>query len=83
MIYQEYNNIIKAWDNNVSSNDIYHMILYWINTYKNEIKNETVLELVDDILDRMNNKDETNDIVEDFIYGSKYEPIRIVYSSSL
>lgn len=76
MISKEYNNIFKSWKENVSSSDIYHMILYWINTYKDEITDSYVLELLEDVLYRMNNDDETNDIVEDFIYGSKYESIR-------
>lgn len=76
MISKEYNNIFKSWKDNVSSSDIYHMILYWINTYKDEITDSYVLELLEDVLYRMNNDDETNDIVEDFIYGSKYESIR-------
>jgi len=76
MISKEYNNIFKSWKENVSSSDIYHMILYWINTYKDEITDPYVLELLEDVLYRMNNNEETNDIVEDFIYGSKYESIR-------
>jgi hypothetical protein len=76
MISKDYNNIFKSWKENVSSSDIYHMILYWINTYKDEITDPYVLELLEDVLYRMNNDDETNDIVEDFIYGSKYEVIR-------
>ena len=76
MISQDYNNILKAWNENVSSNDIYHMILEWVNTYRYEIYDKQLSELLDDILTRMNNNDEINDIVEDFIYGRKYEYIR-------
>ncbi len=46
------------------------MILNWINKYKTTYEHTDVLE---DILSRMENGDETNDIVEDFIFASKYE----------
>ncbi len=84
MIQKDYNNIFKAWNENVSSSDIYHMILDWINTYRYEIYeiyDKQISDLLEDILDRMNNNDETNDIVEDFIYGRKYEYIRKIYYS--
>lgn len=68
----EFNNIFVAWNNNESSSDIYHMILYWMNKYKDNIKSQDEIE---DIYERMNNDDSTNDIVEDFIYG-KYSKLR-------
>lgn len=76
MIYEYYKNIFKAWNENVSSNDIYHRILDWTKTYSCKIDNVHVSELLEDILNRMKNNDETNDIVEDFIYGTRYEVIR-------
>lgn len=72
---KDYRNILQAWDTNVSQNDIYHMILYWIKSYE-KIFDTSLKELANDILDRMNSNDETNDIVEDFVYGSKYQLFR-------
>jgi hypothetical protein len=82
MISEDYDNILIAWDENISSSDIYHMILNWINTYKNEIAVREVLDSLEDILERMSNNYSTNDIVEDFIYGSKYETIKNYIKSS-
>jgi len=70
----EFERIFEAWDNNESSSDIYHLILYWINKYKDEIKTK---EDIEDIYERMNTNDSTNDIVEDFIYGEKYYKLRL------
>jgi hypothetical protein len=69
----DFNNIFMAWDNNVSSSDIYHMILNWINQYKDEINSKNEIE---NILERMNSDDSSNDIVEDFIYGNIYQKLR-------
>ena len=77
-VNNDYKRILDAWDNNVGQNDIYHMILYWINSYKSEIK---CVEEIDDILERMNSNDETNDIVEDFIYG-KYSGLRSEFNGN-
>jgi len=69
----DFNNIFIAWDNNVSSSDIYHMILNWINQYGNDINSKNEIE---NILERMNSNDSSNDIVEDFIYGNIYQKLR-------
>jgi len=69
---KEYNEIFEAWSKGDSHNDIYHLILYWLQKFKNHIKAQ---ECVNDILERME-FDELRDIVEDFIYGSKYESLR-------
>ena len=71
-IQKEYNEIFEAWNKGDSHNDIYHLILYWLTKYKNDIKDQ---EDVKDILHRME-FDELRDIVEDFIYGSKYKSLR-------
>lgn len=70
----EFERIFQAWDNNESSSDVYHLILYWINKYKDEIKTK---EDIEDIYERMITDDSTNDIVEDFIYGERYYNLRL------
>ncbi len=70
----EFERIFQAWDNNESSSDVYHLILYWINKYKDEIKTKKDIE---DIYERMITDDSTNDIVEDFIYGERYYNLRL------
>jgi hypothetical protein len=68
-----FNAILRAWNKNVSHSDIYQMILTWIQHYKHEI-NDT--SSIDSILTRMSENEPTNEIVEDFIYGSIYETLR-------
>jgi hypothetical protein len=70
-IKKEYNEIFEAWNNNDSHNDIYHLILNWLTKYKDNIKAKKSAE---DLLQRMEFDDLYN-IVEDFIYGSKYGDI--------
>lgn len=68
----EYNKIMQAWTDNIGQNDIYHMILDWMNKYEGVIEDDEVINLLQNIRERMEQNDEINDIVEDFINGSKY-----------
>lgn len=65
--------IFSAWNKNISSSDIYHMILDWITIYKDLIKSK---KEIDNILKRMDKNDSLNEIVEDFIYGDCYKNLR-------
>jgi hypothetical protein len=65
--------IFTAWEDEVSSSDIYQMISDWIFQYKNLIKSQTEIA---DILRRMDSKESVNSIVEDFIYGDRYRVLR-------
>ena len=78
---EEYNKIIKAWVNNISMSDIYHMILEWIEKNKSIVTNQEIVAIMNDIEKRMENNDELNDIVEDFIYGVKYQKLRDLVES--
>jgi capsular polysaccharide biosynthesis protein len=77
-MFIDFNSIFASWDNNVSSSDIYHMILNWINQYKSYIKS---IHIIENILERMESNDSTNDIVEDFIYGNIYQELRDEFQS--
>ena len=69
---RQFHAIFKAWDNGVSSSDIYHQILEWIMHYQFELPCQ---DLIEDILDRMS-YDSQKDIVTDFIYGECYAELR-------
>jgi hypothetical protein len=56
--------------------DIYHMIIDWIDTWKPETVCPSVAPLVNDFMQRALDGDETNDLVEDFIYGKRYSELR-------
>lgn len=71
-----FEHIFDAWKNQVSTSDVYELILDWINNHEDEIMNHEMLDLIYDIKERMSSGDETNDIVEDFIYGEQYENLR-------
>jgi hypothetical protein len=71
---KEFNNIMKAWDDNKSHSDIYHMINEWILKYCDNINSK---EDINDILLRMTDGEELIEIVEDFVYGECYKNIRI------
>lgn len=76
-IKSEFNNIINVWIKGYSHNDIYHMILAWIEHNINELSlNINTKDSINDIYKRMINNDSTQDIVEDFIYGEKYSKLR-------
>lgn len=53
------------------------MILDWISIVSFvESSDVSDIQDIQDINNRMRNGDETNDIVEDFIYGSRYDKLR-------
>lgn len=79
---EEFLNIFVKWENGSNYNDIYHMILYWINNHMDHIKkynNKSYYNSMKHILERIKNNDETNNIVEDFIYGNRYKELRELY----
>jgi len=73
---EQFEKIFTAWNENESSNDVYHLILDWINNNIDKVTDKMQLELLEDIRERMETNDETSDIVDDFINGSKYEYLR-------
>ena len=76
-IFSAYQAIQEAWDNDVSMSDIYHMIVDWMETWQPEIRFPEVAELVEEYLQRCEDDDEMYDLVEEFIYGERYAPIRL------
>lgn len=77
---KEYHLIVQAWINNQSMSDIYDMIIVWIHKYQHHIHlNQDLLLLTDEIMKRAENDESINEIVEDFIYGKKFEPLRMYY----
>ncbi len=79
-VYTSYKKILTAWSKNASMGDMYHMIIDWINTYKPEEVVPSIAPLIKDFKQRALDGDETNDLVEDFIYGDQYVGIRKTFS---
>jgi hypothetical protein len=78
-IKEDFNNIFKSWINGLNSNDIFYMILYWIQEHIEDVEDVDVKYNMKNIILRMETNDEINNIVEDFIYGDLYKKIRDVY----
>jgi hypothetical protein len=74
----EYRKIEYAWINNDSVSDIYHMIVNFVKMVTELNDTNDIVDELDDLSRRIEN-DSTNDIVDDFIYGKRYDKIRQKY----
>ena len=78
--YQEckeaFSEIMHAWMHNASMSDMYHMILNWMQDHKPEEVFPHVSADVKEWLQRAEDGDETNDLVEEFVYGDQYAELR-------
>jgi hypothetical protein len=68
-----FHDIMMAWKEDTSHSDIFSMIVEWVTTYKDHINPP---ELVLDLLNRIKSFESEIVIVEDFIYGERYEALR-------
>jgi hypothetical protein len=71
--HRQFRAIIKGWNTGVSSSDLYHMIISWMDGFKNEIDAKREVKR---FMRRAEKGDSTNDLVEDFIYGAGCVNIR-------
>ena len=76
---EDLKNIFDAWDNNYYQNDIYHLILDWINNYEDSLSDK-LKKIIKNIKQRMNDNEETNDIVEDFVYGKYSNELKNIFN---
>ena len=60
--------IIDSWNTGISHGDMYQIIIKWIQIYKKKIPSS--------LLPTIHPRDELKVIVEEFIYGPKYAPLR-------
>lgn len=74
---QGYAMLVKRWSEGESYPTMYHLILSWIEHYKDTIYEKKEMS---DILKRMINGDEMKVIVEDVMYGQRYLLLRIEMS---
>ena len=82
-ITSAYQTIQIAWLNNVSMNDIYLMIVNWIEVWKPETRVPTIAKLIEEYLQRCEAGEDMYDLVEEFIYSQRYAPIRNIFSESI
>lgn len=69
---QKLHAIIHAWRMDVPTEDLYEIIIDWVNEYKHLSKNR---DLMTEILTRT----DIEEVVKDFVYG-KYTSIRLEFS---
>lgn len=77
-----FQNILHLWDANCSMSDMYHMILDWMQDTKPDVKFPQIANEVQDWLCRAKDGDETNDLVEEFVYGEAYAAIRTYFTDA-
>ena len=73
-----YCTIQTAWKNDVCHKDIVTMIQSWITMFKDSINAKGDIQ---DILTRIKAGENPTKIVEDFIYGARYETLRAEFST--
>ncbi len=79
--YQEaYQGILNAWDSGDGMNDMYHHILYFLESGPEKIYPK-LKKSVENWLKRATRGDETYDLVEEFLFGDRYEDIRRVFTN--
>ena len=59
--------------------DMYHMILEWMQTYRPQDKVPAIAPLVERWLEGAMEGEETNDLVEQFMYGERYREIHAIF----
>lgn len=68
---EAYKEIMDAWDKGDGMNDMYHHILAFMETEPHKYYPE-LKESVKSWMNRASRGDETNDLVEDFLFKDKY-----------
>jgi hypothetical protein len=77
--HEGYYEIMDAWSRNASMSDMYHMILSWMQDTKPDLEYPQIAGIVQDWLQRAEDGDETNDLVEAFVYGDECEEIHACF----
>jgi hypothetical protein len=75
-IYNDFWEIMRAWDNGESYGELYDMIVDWIEEYKDKLLSDDAKQEANELWERLDTHDEIKDIVEDFIHGDRYTEIR-------
>ena len=72
-----FSEILAAWSRGDSYTDVYHMILYWSES-KSPLGGYPldIVKLIGDWQCRAYSGDETHNLVDDFLYGEEYAPLR-------
>ena len=79
MSSSSFRRLVAAWSDGTSMSDMYHMILEFLQSVS-PVEYPDICWLVGEWLERAYSGDETNDLVEEFMYGDRYVPIHKAFS---
>ena len=75
-IFTDFTGIFTAWNVGKSDYIIYDLITYWVKTYRSDIP---YVDVINELIDKLDNLQDIEEFVEDFIYGDKYLCLRVTY----
>lgn len=75
-ICTDFTGIFTAWNVGKSDYIIYDLITNWIKTYKSDIP---YVDVINELIDKLDNLQDVEEFVEDFIYGDTYMCLRVTY----
>ena len=68
--------IFTAWNVGKSDYIIYDLITSWVKTYRYDIP---YVDVIDKLIKKIDDPEDIEEFVEDFIYGEKYICLRVTY----
>ena len=71
-IKSEYTDIFDKWNEGANNENVYILLLKWLNKYKNIVKDQ---DSINDILWRIT-MDDYQLVIDDFINGQNYQSLR-------
>jgi len=75
-IFTDFMAIFTAWNVGKSDYIIYDLIINWVKTYRSDIP---YVDVIDELIDKIDNTENIEEFVEDFIYGDTYMCLRVTY----
>jgi hypothetical protein len=76
---EEFGRIMKAWMHDASMNDMFHKILYWIQEHRPHEFVPAIAEPIQDWLHRAEAGEDTNDLVEEFLFEKQYTDVHAYF----
>jgi hypothetical protein len=79
-VYSFYKHIRTSWEKGASMSDMYHMILEWMQTCHPQDTFPEIAPLVEQWLKEALEGEDTNTLVEDFLFSKEYQCIDELFS---
>lgn len=78
-VHTFYNHIHTSWESGASMHDMYHMILKWMQEYRTHDLYPEIEPLVSQWLAAALAGEDTNSLVETFLFAERYRPIHTIF----